>query len=163
MPGRPARAAVAVDGPALRTTICHRTVPPAIAVPEISDFVADTSAEATVGPAAVAEFGVGSLASETAVAVLVIVVPGWEVGGNGDDDRCGARLPTATAAHEQRTAEATGGVVPMVVRRHVPPSLADVDTSVVAAGIGSSMIDVRRVGRAVVDDLQRVGDVGRRR
>ena len=70
-------APMATDGPALRTTICQRTEPPATGVPEISDFDTDRSALVTTSAVAVAvaDVGLGSMANEVAVAVLVIVVP----------------------------------------------------------------------------------------
>ncbi len=63
----------ACEGPALCTTICHLTWPPATGFPDSTDFTVDRSAELVTGSDTVEVAPVGSLSKllEDAVAVLV--------------------------------------------------------------------------------------------
>ena len=122
--------AAASDGPALPTSTCHRTCPPATGEPETTDLTAEMSADVVTGPVTVAEAVAGLLSklSERTDAALVIVA-----GGVADDGSATTRVtvrdvPTGTSGHEQTTG---------VPGWQVPSFEAVAETSVVPAGIGS--------------------------
>ena len=128
--------AVALDGPALATRICHRTCPPATGDPDRTDLTAERSALAVTGPEAVAVAVRGALSrlSDFTDAVLVMIEPVVAPGGTA----------TTTVTVRVALSSTTGQLhVTVAAAWQVPSSDAVAETSEVPAGTGSVRTTLR--------------------
>ncbi len=129
----------ATEGPALRTTTCHRISSPAIGAPDSRVLLALRSAAVVTVPVAVpvAVSALGSTAEEVAVAEFVIDVPTGRSAGTDSVRVAVVDSPTSKVSHEHRTRSSSAGVCATASYWQLPPA-ASAPTK--PSGFGSTSI-----------------------